>query len=343
MPITMDISPDERITVDTFQPGDAAGVGDLFRKVYGEDYPIKLVYEPQALIDAFERHENIPAVARSSKGGIVGYVSIFRSAPSKTVYEGGQGLVLVEYRKHGIARTMNRYFSEVLAPAYGADAVFGEAVCNQTHMQKAWANEGAIETALEVDLMPAEAYAREGSASGRVATLHMTRMYRAVDHTVHAPKRYEEAMRFIYDGFTSGAVIAKATDEAPAGEGTSIESRLFDFASVARLTVNNAGEDFQAVFDECEAEALGRGMIVIQVWLDLSWPWIGELTDHLCDRGYFFGGVLPGWFGSDGLLMQKVAVRPNWEGIHLYSEKAMRLRDIVHEDWLQVNGVNPLR
>lgn len=343
MPIIIDISPDERITVDIFQPGDAVGVGDLFRKVYGEDYPIKLVYEPQALVDAFEKHENIPAVARSSKAGVVGYVSIFRSAPSKTVYEGGQGLVLVEYRKHGIARAMNRYFSEELAPAYGADAVFGEAVCNQTFMQKAWANEGAIETALEVDLMPAEAYAREGSATGRVATLHMTRMYRAMDHTVHAPERYEEAMRFIYDGFVSGAAVVRAGDVAPGNISTSIESRLFEFASVARLTVNDAGEDFQAVFGECEAEALGKGMIVIQVWLDLSWPWIGKLTDHLGEKGYFFGGILPRWFGTDGLLMQKVVVRPNWDGIQLYSEKALRLRDIVHQDWLKGNGVNPLR
>jgi hypothetical protein len=38
MSIILDISGDEHITIDTFQPGDAPGVGDLFRKVYGEDY-----------------------------------------------------------------------------------------------------------------------------------------------------------------------------------------------------------------------------------------------------------------------------------------------------------------
>ncbi len=35
MPILMDISDNERITIDTFQPGDAKGVGELFRSVYG--------------------------------------------------------------------------------------------------------------------------------------------------------------------------------------------------------------------------------------------------------------------------------------------------------------------
>jgi len=337
MPIIIDVSPDEQITVDTFQPGDGAGVGDLFRKVYGEDYPVKLVYDPQGLVEAFEKQENIPAVARSSKGLIVGYVSIFRSSPTRTVYEGGQGLVLVDYRKHGIARAMNRYFSEELAPAYGADAVFGEAVCNQVYMQKAWANEGAIETALEVDLMPAEAYAREG-ASGRVATLHMTRMYRPMEHTVYAPHRYEETMRFIYDGFVSGARVAKATDELSGKEPTSIESRHFEFAAVTRMTVREAGPDFQSVFEEHEAHALGKGMVVIQVWLNLSRPFIGALTDYLSRRGYFFGGILPRWFGEDGLLMQKVTVPPNWEGIYLYSERAQHICTAVRDDWRRVTA-----
>lgn len=332
MPVIIDISPEERISVDTFQASDASGVGELFRKVYGEDYPVKMVYEPGRLVKAFEEHENIPVVARSSKGGLVGYVSLFRSAPSRAVYEAGQGLVPVEYRKHGIARAMNDYLADVTAPFYNVDTVFGEAVCNHVYMQKAWNKSGAIETALEVDLMPAEAYVREGSATGRVASLHMTRMYRTMDHSVFAPDEYEEAVRFIYDDFNSGAVVTRADGVSPEGLTTSIETRLFEFASVARLTVRDAGADFRDVFDLCEAEVLGKGMIVVQAWLNLSWPWIGALTKHLKDRGYFFGGVLPRWFGSDGLLMQKVTVRPNWEGIQLYSGKAQKILSIIRDD-----------
>ncbi len=340
MSIILTISEDERIIIDTFQPGDAAGVGDLFRKVYGEEYPVKLVYDPEGLVRAFEKHENIPAVARSSKGIVVGYVSIYRSAPVETVYEGGQGLVLVDYRKHGILRELIRYYSEVLAPAYGADAVFGEAVCNHVYSQKAWAAHGAIETAIEVDLMPAEVHAKEG-ATGRVATLHMTRMYRSMEHTVYAPPQYEEAMRFIYDGFTSGARVAKATNESAGGEPTSIQSSHFEFAHVTRMTVRRAGQDFPAVFEKYEHDALDRGMVVIQVWLKLSWPFIAGLTDWLRGRGYFFGGILPRWFGEDGLLMQKIAVQPNWEGIVLYSDRAKDILAAVREDWQRVTTQIP--
>lgn len=333
MPLIMDISPDERITIDTFCPDDARGVGELFRSVYGEDYPVKLVYAPELLIEAFENRANVPAVARSSKGTIVGYLSLFRSAPSTTVYEAGQGLVLVEYRKHGIARLMNFYLAEEMAPAYDVDCAFGEAVCNHPYMQKAWENVGAIETALEIDLMPAEAYAKEGSATGRVAALHMTRMYRPMIQTVYLPHEYEEAMRFIYDGFNSGATLVKATDGSPPGENTSVECQFFPFASVTRLTVRHAGQDFQSVLGRYEADALGKGMIVIQVWLELSRPTVSSLIAHLRNRGYFFGGILPRWFGEDGILMQKVTVRPNWEGIHLFSPRAERILEYVKVDW----------
>jgi len=340
MSIILNISEDEHVTIDTFQPGDAAGVGELFRKVYGEEYPVKLVYDSEGLVRAFEKHENIPAVARSSKGIVVGYVSIFRSAPVETVYEGGQGLVLTDYRKHGTFREMIRYYSEVLAPAYDVDAVFGEAVCNHLHSQKAWAMQGAIETALEVDLMPGEVYAKEGT-KGRVATLHMTRMYRPMEHTIHTPRQYEEAMRFIYDGFTSGARVAKAADESAGRGPTSIESSHFEFAHVARLTVRQAGQDFPAVFEGYERDALSKGMVVIQVWLKLSWPFIAGLTSFLNEKGYFFGGILPRWFGEDGILMQKIAVHPNWEGIKLYSDRAQRILAAVREDWQRVTAQIP--
>jgi hypothetical protein len=49
---------------DIFHPDDAEGVAALFRSVYGEGYPVKVVYDPAALVAAFEKRENTPVVAR---------------------------------------------------------------------------------------------------------------------------------------------------------------------------------------------------------------------------------------------------------------------------------------
>jgi hypothetical protein len=68
------------------------------------------------------------------------------------------------------------------------------------------------------------------------------------------------------------------------------------------------------------------------MWLKLSWPWIGRVAALLRDKGYFFGGILPQWFGDDGLLMQKILSVPNWEEIHLFSDRARKILEFVKAD-----------
>lgn len=41
---------EENFDVGSFRPEDAEGIVRLFRAVYGEHYPIKLFYDPQAII-----------------------------------------------------------------------------------------------------------------------------------------------------------------------------------------------------------------------------------------------------------------------------------------------------
>ncbi|MHC1729509.1 MAG: hypothetical protein AB9866_26480 [Syntrophobacteraceae bacterium] len=55
----------------------------------------------------------------------------------------------------------------------------------------------------------------------------------------------------------------------------------------------------------------------------------------LRSRGYFTGGVLPRWFDVDGLLMQKVTGTPDWEGIHVFGERAGKILAMVQADWAE--------
>jgi hypothetical protein len=114
-----------------------------------------------------------------------------------------------------------------------------------------------------------------------------------------------------------------------------VDVQVFDFARVARMTVRECGTDFETIMSAQEAGLPGRGITVLQVWLDLSWPFIDAAVEVLRRKGYFFGGLLPRWFGSDGLLMQKIFQRPNWEGIHLYSDRARTLYNFAYADWLR--------
>jgi hypothetical protein len=320
-------------TVSLFESGDGQGVADLFRKVYGEAYPIKLVYDSEALACAFEARENIPVVARTADGKVIAYQALYRSAPNSSVYEAGQGLVHPDFRGRGINSEISRYMRDTLIPDLGAESIFGEAVCNHTHMQKTWGGLGNIETALEVDLMPSEAYAAEGSASGRVSTLFMCTVEERKPSLVHLPAPYVEPLRYLYEGIGDRRDF-RIGDGSFSGVDTEMAVQVFDFAGVARVTVNQAGEDFENLLTTKEAELLEKRVVVLQVWLKLSWPFIDKVVGMLRDRGYFLGGLLPRWFaGSDGILMQKLVEQPNWEGIHPYSERAVRILQLVKRDW----------
>jgi hypothetical protein len=50
------------------------------------------------------------------------------------------------------------------------------------------------------------------------------------------------------------------------------------------------------------------------------------------------GGVLPQWFDDDGLLMQKLLFNPDFESIQLYSDRALRIRELVKADWQRSCG-----
>ena len=325
---------DKGIDVSIFRHEDARGVADLFFEIYGNDYPIKTVYNPEELIDAFEKMDNIPVVARTHEGRIVGYVAMFRSAPHQRLYEAGQGLVLPSFRNIGIAALMNKYLCDTLAKRFLIDAVFGEAVCHHTHMQRAWAAYGTIETAVEVDLMPASAYEKEKSASGRVSTLDMFRTYIPKHHKIYIPPIYSDVMRLIYASYDDTREFSMSSEKIPSSEQqTTLNTQVFEFAGVARIAVYQAGFDFNEAFYREVSQLANMGTEVIQVWLRLSCPWIDDIVHVLRKTGFFFGGVLPRWFDDDGLLMQKVTGIPNWDGIKLYSDHAKRILDYVRSDW----------
>jgi RimJ/RimL family protein N-acetyltransferase len=290
--------------VRLFRPEDADGVAQLFRSVHGEDYPIKIFYDPAQLMRANQDGDYYSIVARSAGGEIVGIHNLFRSAPSRDVYEWGVGLVLKEWRSKGVSRAIEQFMIESVIPELGMHTVFGEPVTIHLQMQKHSEKYGFEPTALEVGLMPGDAYSGEGVISSRVSTLSCFRVYRNIPQEIFVPIAYDDAMRFMYGNFASGRTFSESTEPIPSDTVSETKLDIFDFAKVARITVFEIGSDFAEHILDVESEAIRKGSIVIQLWLKLTSPWIGKAVSILQDRSYFLGGVLPQWFDDDGLLMQ---------------------------------------
>lgn len=324
---------EETIELGQFCDGDSEGITALFREVYGEGYPVKLFYDPAAIARANTAGDYISFVARHQAGGIIGVEHLYRSAPFQKVYEAGVGLVRKDYRNLGLTKKLLEFMCEQWAPQQsGVEEMFGEPVCNHPFMQKAVVGFLPVETALEIALMPADAYTQEKSATGQVAALLVFRNYRPKPHRVFLPPVYENELRFLYATLDEHRDLATA-DEALPTSASEIRMDIFDFARVARIAVHHAGADFAERLTALEQEATERGVWVFQVWVNLAQPGVGTAVADLRKRGYFLGGPLPRWFDTDGLLMQKLLCPPDFEQIQLHSDRAREILALVRQDW----------
>jgi hypothetical protein len=330
----------EDIEVGILRPEDAAGVVSLVKSVYGDGYPVRVFYDADALVQANAAREYLSIVAKTRSGKVVGVMNLFSSAPHPALYESGAGMVMKEYRKLGIGARLGDYLYRVWAPAQDfIDALFGEPVCNHLVMQKQVEEHKFVETALEVALMPAAAYGKEASASGRVATLLAFRSRKPRPHAAFLPPQYEDALRYIYSDFDDHRDLMVSAAETPPDSSSDCKMTVFDFAQVARIAVSRIGADFESSLTSLESQALEQGVLVNQLWLNLSFPWVGQAVDIVRKKGYFFGGALPRWFNDDGMLMQKVLCDPNFGEIQIYSDRARRITDFVKKDYIRAQSL----
>ncbi len=330
--------------LDLFQAADAPGVVELYREVYGDNYPVKAVYDPAEIIRQDVCGESWRAVARAAGGEVVGHVAFYRSSPpNPRLYEHGQLMVRHAYRQTDVAFALMNYALAEIPGRHGLEQIWGEAVCNHLFSQMMTRENGYVETGLEVDLMPAESFTRAlgpGPVSkNRVSTLLVFRSFGPKPQTIYLPTVYQEQLRFIYAAIDEGHRFEPATAPLPAGVSTLAELANFSGAAVSRITVQAIGADFEARLAQLESEASVACAAVKQVFLRLSEPAVGAAVAILRQRGYFFGGALPRWFDDDGLLMQKTLDEPDFDNIYLLTKRARQLKEMVRLDRLSVTDL----
>ena len=317
----------------------AAGVPALFREVYGEGYPMRRFYDPDDLLAADASGESVSCVALDKEDKVIAHLALYRSAPWPKLYELGAGLTARKYRSRGHIVRMTDYVLEALVPQIGAQALFVETVCNHITTQKISRRKGLRETAIEVDLMPAQAYTTEASADGRVSTVLAFRSQVSREQTLAIPSHLLDFIQTCYDGYPEPRQFI--SDSTPATGLTSGDSMTFMEAGVMRLFVRHPGTDFNDWLAEHIASADAANIAVVQVFLNLVNPGINVAVAVLESAGFFPCGVAPRWFDDDALVMQRHAAPPGFEAIQLMDDRLYGLRDDIAGAWRRVASSMP--
>ena len=328
-------------TVDFFKPEDATGVVDLFRSVYGNDYHVKSIYDPEQLIAEQLSGKTYRAVARTTEGEIIGQTAFCAtSSLNPSLYEALQLVVRHDWRGTSVAAELNRFAIPQIPVKFGLKQTWGEAVCNHIVTQRAYTENRYAETGCELALLPGAGMARSMKAAdtGRVAVIVIFRSYEARPQTIYLPPMYWKSLEFLYADFDHGHRFLPGAAPLSAEQTTQGKLELYPQVAVARMNFTVIGSDFSELLTKFDHQARASGILVYQAFLPLTAAATGEAVDILRRHGYFLGGVMPRWFGDDGLLMQKVIGSPNFEGIHLYTDRAKNILSLITADWQRAVG-----
>jgi hypothetical protein len=214
----------------------------------------------------------------------------------------------------------------------GVDAFFGETVCNHTVTQKLARHQKVAECAVEPALMPAEAYLTEHSAQGRVGCLVFSQVMVDCHRIIYVPEIYRDQLAFILDGFKLDRELRPSREDMPRLGGELRVSR-FASAGVARCRVIKPGMDLDQKLDDLDLALRGEAYALVQVFVDLGEPWSAVFVDMLRKKGYSFCGLIPLWFGSDALLLQKFYTDPGFGEMKILTERGRAIVELAQKDW----------
>lgn len=334
--------PEESFRIVVVDEANAHHVGNVFRSVYGEDFPVKYVYQPEVLWREIGAGRLAAALAFAQGGRAVGYLSSFKSTPNFRLWEAGNLVVDPEFAKTDVASQLTKYyFSPYMRSMTDSDGLFSEAVCCHYFTQVSAIKAGMFDCALEFDQLSGESFKDGKSNRAELARVSCLLNFREFTNPVerqYLPVRYEKMLRGLAAPLRPRTFVAAGTSLPTEGM-TVREDNYFEFAQTWKIAVRKIGADWAAVIDEILAEALRRRVISLQITLNTACPHIDAATGVLQGRGFFFGGLMPRWFGTDGMLMQKLfGDEPEFEKIKLYTPTARNLLDFIRADRQAVNS-----
>ena len=319
------------VEIREFRSQDADDLIATFSKVYGPNYPVPMVYDPNHWISKNQTEDLFTYVAESADGRLAGLVSFYRVAPFPGLYEFGQLAIDPEFRRGGLGQALCAEAVARFSTQPGAVGIWGEMGCHWTASQSIVHRLEFVDTALEVGLFPAQTYSKEHQVSGRISALIAFRDLRDRPHRVHVPERWRPLLKFCYQGLDIRRDWAESDQELHGH--SRHRSEYLEGPALARLDFWECGSDFESVLSQLEQDFSQQGAQVLQLALNLEDPRSLAAGEAAAARGYSCCGLLPRWFDGDGILLQRNREKPTFGNERIDGEKGQEISRRIATQW----------
>ncbi len=327
---------EETVQIVVVDAENAKLVATIFRVLYGEDFPVRDVYQPEVLWREIQAGRLAAALAIDGADQPVGYISFFKSAPNPHLWEAGNMLVVPQYAHSGVAGLLAAYyFNPAVCRLTGSDGIFSEAVCCHYYTQVGAIKAGLVDCALVLDQLDGGSFKDGKSNKAGLARVSCVLNFIELSDPAapqYLPTRYEGKLRQLSAQLRPRTLLPSTATLPLTGDTIRVE-KYYDFAKTWKVQVCCIGCDWAEVVAELMAEAARRGVVSLQLVLNTACPAIGAATEVLRKQGFFFGGLAPRWFGTDGVIMQQLFdSEPDYEETKLYSPEAKDLLAFIRAD-----------
>jgi hypothetical protein len=318
--------------VELPQKSDAAAIARCFLAAYGHSYVHSEVFSTRRYWSKVESGELIPAVARDSRGEVVGHVALERE-PGMRVAERGEAVVLAAHRGHGLLERMTERLSEEAAK-HDLDGIYAEPLTIHTFSQRNDERAGMPVCAVLLGANP-ESFRPKGiprpTAGQRQSYLRTFRFVRRPGpRTIHAPAPYREMLLKLYASLGARVSVPTPAAAGAANSRTAIKvsDRGYGVISFERIGPNAAIELAQALRD---VRSLGASSV--QLCAPLGDPGLPLLADSARSAGFFFCGLGPAFAdGADTFLLQLLSDPLDTGKLQLFTGQAKELVAFIELD-----------
>ena len=325
---------DEEFQIVPVDSTNTRHVGAVFRSVYGDDFPVKDVYEPDILRREISEGRVTAALAFDQHGQPAGYVSMFKNAPNPRLWEAGNMVVDPAYKHSSLSSLLAKiYFNPAIIGIADYDGIFCEAVSHHYTTQIGAIKSGMRDCALELSQLAGESFKDHRTVTPqRISCVMSFLEISEPTPAVYVPAEYTEIVHNLAQALKPRTFLL-ADEALPVAGLTVKEDKYYAAAHTWKIAVWEIGADWQTYIDTLLSEAARKNIISLQITVNTALPCLGAAVSAMRERGFFLGGLLPQWFGSDGLLMQKVLdLEPDYNQIKLYSKTAKDLLAFIRAD-----------
>ncbi len=298
-------------------------VAEIIKKIYQKSYSKLHLPTAKEALQEHQAKDNLVALAFCNEE-VVGMISLKRSSDSPKVYELGMLSVVQEHRNGQVAKALTDYAKYNFADFVEYDAAYLENVSSHYYTQRKANQNYGIDCAIALGAMP------ELDTKGRMSFIfNFFEHDKAFPQPIYIPEFYVDDLLLFYFGLKPRTILPFC-NKKPYNKKSLITHTHFPTLNLLKASVSNIGEDFLANILQLESYIEQNQVITTLVYLPLSSEYISFAVDVLSDRGFFLGGIMPFWFGCDGLLMQKTSYT-DYSNLHIYSKKAKQMLQIIHK------------